>query len=121
MGSFSTPPSWVPGAVGPLETCLECKLVDVPHLGYFTNTVPPQGQILLRGPCITSGYLNREEETAKLFDKNGWLRTGDVGEFDSCGRLRIIDRVKNLVKTLHGEYIALEKVRDHPERANISA
>jgi long-chain acyl-CoA synthetase len=110
MGAISTPASWVPGTVGALEACVECKLIDAPDLGYFTSTIPPQGQILLRGPCVTSGYLNREKETEELFDKDGWLRTGDIGEFDSYGRLRIIDRVKNLVKTLNGEYIALEKV-----------
>jgi hypothetical protein len=113
MGAISTPASWVPGTVGALEACVECKLIDAPDLGYFTSTIPPQGQILLRGPCVTSGYLNREKETEELFDKDGWLRTGDIGEFDSYGRLRIIDRVKNLVKTLNGEYIALEKVL-HP-------
>lgn len=102
--------------VGPLETCMECKLVDVPDHGYFTNTVPPQGQILFRGPSVTAGYLNREEETAELFDEDGWLRTGDIGEFDAFGRLRIIDRVKNLVKTLNGEYIALEKAFRVSER-----
>jgi long-chain acyl-CoA synthetase len=65
----------------------------------------------LRGPSITSGYLNRDEETAALFDDEGWLKTGDIGQFDERGCLKIIDRVKNLVKTLNGEYIAIEKVK----------
>ena len=85
-----------------------------PELGYFTSNNPPQGELWLRGPCVTSGYLNREEETAKLFDKDGWLKTGDIGEFNNNGMLKIIDRVKNIVKTLKGEYIALEKVSKPP-------
>lgn len=109
MGAFSTPDVWYDGTVGALETCVEAKLVDIPELGYFTNSAPPQGELRLRGPCITSGYLD-EEETAKLFDKEGWLKTGDIGEFTEKGMLKIIDRVKNMVKTLKGEYIALEKV-----------
>jgi long-chain acyl-CoA synthetase len=93
-----------------METCIEMKLVDVPDLGYFTSNVPPQGEILVRGPTITSGYLNRPEETAALVDSEGWMKTGDIGQFDRYGNLKIIDRVKNLVKTLNGEYIAIEKV-----------
>jgi long-chain acyl-CoA synthetase len=75
---------------------------------------PPQGEVWLRGPSMTAGYLDRDEETAALFDPNGWLKTGDIGEFDKHGLVRIIDRVKNLVKTLNGEYIAIEKVRNPP-------
>ena|SRR5947207_984497 len=110
MGGLSAPGSWVYGATGPLDSCVEAKLVDVPELGYFTSSTPPQGEVWLRGPCITSGYLNRDQETADLFDKDGWLKTGDIGEFDDYGMLKIFDRVKNLVKTLKGEYIAIEKV-----------
>jgi long-chain acyl-CoA synthetase len=110
MGALSNPDSWRHGYTGALETCIEAKLVDVPELGYFVNNDPPQGEVWLRGPSITSGYLYREEETAALFDEHGWLKTGDIGQFDNQGLLKIIDRVKNLVKTLNGEYIAIEKV-----------
>jgi long-chain acyl-CoA synthetase len=89
---------------------MEAKLVDVPELGYFVSNDPPQGEVLLRGPSVTAGYLNREDETAELFDDNGWMKTGDIGEFNKRGLLRIFDRKKNLVKTLNGEYIAIEKV-----------
>lgn len=110
MGALSTPSIWQYGHTGALETCVESKLVDVPDLGYFTSNVPPQGEVWLRGPSITSGYLDREAETKALFSDDGWLKTGDIGQFDKSGQLRIIDRVKNLVKTLNGEYIAIEKV-----------
>jgi len=46
----------------------------------------------------------------KIFEKDGWLKTGDVGELTQNGMLKIIDRVKNMAKTLKGECIALEKV-----------
>ena len=63
------------------------------------------------------------EETEESFTKDGWFKTGDIGEFDSHGHVRIIDRKKNLVKTLAGEYIALEKLesvyRSAPIVANI--
>lgn len=110
MGALSNPATWQYGYTGGMETCVEAKLLDVPDLGYFTGNKPSQGEVLLRGPSITSGYLNRDEETAALFDADGWLKTGDIGQFDERGCLKIIDRVKNLVKTLNGEYIAIEKV-----------
>jgi acyl-coenzyme A synthetase/AMP-(fatty) acid ligase len=47
--------------------------------------------------------------------EDGWFKTGDIGEFDANGHLKVIDRKKNMVKTLNGEYIALEKViTPHP-------
>jgi long-chain acyl-CoA synthetase len=110
MGALSTPGAWDYGFTGPLETCVEAKLVDAPELGYFTSNRPPQGELWLRGPTIASGYLNREAETAALFDEHGWLKTGDIAQFNEKGLIKIIDRVKNLVKTLNGEYIAIEKV-----------
>jgi long-chain acyl-CoA synthetase len=112
MGCISSPGSWAYAAVGPVVTSIEAKLVDVPELGYFTSNTPPRGEVWLRGPSITSGYLNRDQETEQLFDKDGWLKTGDIGEFDNQGMLKLIDRVKNLVKTLNGEYIAIEKVHE---------
>lgn len=109
MGTLSSPESWEYGTVGPLVSSVEAKLVDVPELGYFTSNDPPRGEIWLRGPSITSGYLNQDDENVALFDQDGWLKTGDIGEFTERGMLKIIDRVKNLVKTLQGEYIAIAK------------
>ncbi len=57
-----------------------------------------------------AGYYESVEETAAAMDPEGWFKTGDIGEWDDNGHLKIIDRKKNLVKTLNGEYIALEKV-----------
>lgn len=109
MGGLVDPMAWTDDSVGTIPPSVEIKLVDLPELGYFTDHNPPQGEIWLRGGAVTEGYLDLEEENRKTF-VDGWFLTGDVGEFDSKGQLRIIDRKKNLVKTLNGEYIALEKV-----------
>ena len=85
IAAISTPGAWDYGATGRLVSCIEAKLVDVLELGYFVTNNPPRREVLLRGPSITSGYLNREEGTAELFDENGWLKTGDIGEFDKRG------------------------------------
>jgi long-subunit acyl-CoA synthetase (AMP-forming) len=69
-----------------------------------------QGEVYVRGPTVFEEYYNNEEETKKAITGDGWFKTGDVGEWDANFHLRIIDRTKNLVKTLNGEYIALDKV-----------
>ncbi|MCI0679252.1 MAG: AMP-binding protein [Actinobacteria bacterium] len=58
-----------------------------------------QSQILLRGPNVTQGYWDRPEATSDSFDAEGWFRTGDVGEFDRDGYLKIVGRLKELIIT----------------------
>jgi long-chain acyl-CoA synthetase len=55
------------------------------------------------------GYFKLEEETKKVMTGDGWFKTGDIGTMNPDGTLSIKDRVKNLVKLSHGEYVALEK------------
>ena len=111
MGILMDPLSWTDQALGEVVGSAEIKLVDFPDAGYYaTNTPHPQGEIWIRGDSVAAGYLDLEEETKEAFTADGWFKTGDIGEWDSLGQLRIIDRKKNLVKTLHGEYIALEKL-----------
>ncbi|KAF1982650.1 acetyl-CoA synthetase-like protein [Aulographum hederae CBS 113979] len=110
MGALMDPLSWTDSALGEVTGSIEVKLVDFPDAGYFAKNSPPQGEIWIRGPPVTDGYLDLESETKESFTDDGWFKTGDIGEFDSKGQLRIIDRKKNLVKTLNGEYIALEKL-----------
>ncbi|KAL8677296.1 MAG: hypothetical protein Q9186_006257 [Xanthomendoza sp. 1 TL-2023] len=110
MGAICDPASWTDQAIGEVPGSIEIKLVDVPDLGYFSSSQPvSQGEIWIRGPAVTEGYLDLEEENKASFYE-GWFKTGDIGEFDNNGHLRVIDRKKNMVKTLNGEYIALEKL-----------
>ncbi|KAF1948834.1 acetyl-CoA synthetase-like protein [Byssothecium circinans] len=123
MGALMDPLAWTDTALGETPGCIEVKLVDFADAGYFSTNKPPQGEIWIRGGGVTAGYLNMEEETKESYTDDGWFKTGDIGEFDNKGQLRIIDRKKNLVKTLAGEYIALEKLesvyRSAPIVANI--
>ncbi|ODM17738.1 hypothetical protein SI65_06526 [Aspergillus cristatus] len=110
MGALNDPMAWNPNALGEIPASVEVKLVDFPDAGYLTKNNPPQGEIFIRGGSVTTHYWENEEETKSAFAEGGWFMTGDIGEFDKYGHLRIIDRKKNLVKTLNGEYIALEKL-----------
>jgi len=66
-------------------------------------------EILLRGDTVMRGYYNRPEETAASFE-DGWLKTGDAGRLDEQGNLFITDRIKELMKTSNGKYIAPQRV-----------
>lgn len=121
MGAICDPANWTSTALGQPPGSIEIKLVDCPSLSYLSSHTPnPQGEIWIRGPTVTSGYLSLPEENAQSFTPDGWFKTGDIGEFADSevpgghvgggGLLRVIDRKKNMVKTLNGEYIALEKL-----------
>jgi long-chain acyl-CoA synthetase len=63
------------------------------------NEVPPGelGEICIRGPQVMKGYWNRPDETAKVFTRDGWLRTGDMGFMDPKGYFKITDRKKDMI------------------------
>jgi len=63
------------------------------------------GEILVKGDIVMKGYYNQPDESAEALE-GGWFHTGDIGEFDSEGRLKIIDRKKSLFKSSGGKYIA---------------
>ena len=71
----------------------------------------PQGEILLRGPHIFAGYLNKPEKTAEAL-REGWLHTGDVGIIDNQGYVRITDRMKDIIITAGGKNITPSEIEN---------
>ncbi len=69
-------------------------------------------EILAKGNGIMKGYYNKPEETAKVFTEDGWFKTGDAGKFDENGNLFITDRIKDLMKTSNGKYIAPQQIEN---------
>ncbi|KAI0256465.1 long-chain-fatty-acid-CoA ligase [Lactifluus subvellereus] len=109
------------GTVGPPQPAAEMKLVDVPAMKYTAEDKPfPRGEICCRGGSVFSEYYKDEQNTKGAVDADGWVHTGDIGEIDDCGRFRIIDRVKNIMKLAQGEYVALEKIEDVYSRVPIA-
>ncbi len=65
-----------------------------------------ENEIQVRGPIVMRGYFNKPQETADTFTADGWLKTGDAGMIDESGNLFITERLKDLMKTSGGKYIA---------------
>ena len=81
------------GSVGRVLKNLDVKIAE-------------DGEILVKGPSITSGYYKNDEATKETIDENGYLHTGDIGELTPDGFLKITDRKKEIFKTAGGKYIA---------------
>jgi long-chain acyl-CoA synthetase len=93
------------GTVGPALDGVEVRLAG-------------DGEVLVRGPVNTPGYFRQPEATAELIDAEGWLHTGDVGELDDDGHLKIVDRKKELIITSSGKNLSPANIegllKEHP-------
>jgi len=69
-------------------------------------------EILVKGSGVMKGYYKNPDETAKIFTTDGWMKTGDAGIIDSEGHLTITDRIKDLMKTSNGKYIAPQPIEN---------
>lgn len=81
------------GSVGKVLDSVEVKIAE-------------DGEILTKGPNVTAGYYKNEAATKEIFDEEGYLKTGDIGELTPDGFLRITDRKKEIFKTAGGKYVA---------------
>lgn len=115
---------------GLTETC--ATVAAYPPVGYIHGSVgvPLKGvdikigkndEILVKYKGVMKGYYKNPEETAKVFTEDGYFRTGDAGRMDENGNLYIIDRIKDLMKTSNGKYIAPQSIelplQTHPSIA----
>ena len=102
--SVNLPAENAPGTVGKPISNVEVRIAA-------------DGEILVRGANVMQGYYRDTESTAAVLEPEGWLHTGDVGEFDAAGNLRITDRKKDLIKTSAGEYVSPARVENALSRS----
>lgn len=106
---------------GQTENCGVATMMpaDWIKLGSVGKAVPwgevalsPEGEILIRGDFLFTGYLNQPEKTADTIDARGWLHTGDVGTIDNEGFVRITDRMKDIIITSGGKNITPSEIEN---------
>jgi long-chain acyl-CoA synthetase len=83
-----------PGTVGQAVFDTQIEIRDITGQPIGPNTA---GEVYVKGPTVMRGYHDRPDETTEALSADGWLRTGDIGELDAAGNLRIVDRAKDLI------------------------
>ncbi|MGE5547526.1 MAG: AMP-dependent synthetase/ligase [Solirubrobacterales bacterium] len=99
---------------GPAVSCSPPSKVKIdtvgPPLAGIEVRIAPDGEIMVRGEVVMQGYWNDPEATARAIAADGWLHTGDIGEIDSDGYIRITDRKKDIIVNSGGDNIAPQRV-----------
>jgi long-subunit acyl-CoA synthetase (AMP-forming) len=101
IGTCNPPDRIKIGTVGPPVPGVELRLADERSGDEASGR--GRGEIELRGDCVFAGYRGQEEMTRETFTEDGWLKTGDVGELDEDGYLKIVDRKKELIINAAGK------------------
>jgi long-chain acyl-CoA synthetase len=97
VSAVQAPDDLTAGVVGKLIDGMELRLAE-------------DGEVLVRGDSVFAGYHDEREKTAEVLDEQGWLHTGDIGQLTSDGRLRIVDRKKDIIVTAGGKNIAPQEI-----------
>jgi len=109
------------GAIGLPISSTECRVIDAEGKPV---AVGETGELCVRGPQVMRGYWNRPEETAKVLDDAGWLRTGDMAKMDEQGYFYIVDRKKDMI-LVSGFNVYPNEVEDvvasHPKVLEVGA
>ncbi|KAH0790772.1 AMP-binding enzyme family protein [Histomonas meleagridis] len=98
-------------SVGPVSLSIDMKFRAVEGMNYDPRSESPSGELMFRGPPLFSGYYHDSQKTSESFI-DGWYATGDIGILTSDGQVQIIDRVRQVVKLSHGEFISLSNLHE---------
>ena len=91
-----------------MDNVTDYKVIDAPELGYLASDKPfPRGELLLKTKSQISGYFRNPEATARLFDDDGFVRTGDIVEERGPGQIVWLDRKNEVLKLAQGEFVAI--------------
>ena len=105
LGTINPPEKIKLGTVGPPTPGVEIKLDD-------------DGEVLVKAVCVMPGYRNLPEKNDEAFTDDRWLRTGDIGEIDEDGYLKIVDRKKELIISAAGKNMSPANIESHVKSAS---
>jgi long-subunit acyl-CoA synthetase (AMP-forming) len=105
LGTINPPDRIKLGTVGPPTPGIEIRLDE-------------DGEVLVKADCVMPGYRNLPEKNEETFSEDGWLRTGDIGEIDEDGYLKIVDRKKELIINAAGKNMSPANIESHLKTAS---